>query len=131
MSMEIRRFEPRDFKEVSSWYHKRNLPHMPEELLPTLGFVVPGIAAAFLYRTDSKLAFLESCVANPETEKLERTLALNLLLKEITLAAKSEGIKLLIASSIRPTIADICLEHGFTEIGEYKTFAKELTWERP
>lgn len=126
IGMEARKFIPFDFEEINNWYYKRNLPSIPQHLLPPTGFIVPQIAAAFLYKTDSALAIIEGCISNPESFQEDRALALDLLLEQLVIEAKKEGFKMLMVSANKQSIIETCQEWEFKEVETFRTFVKEL-----
>src|SRR5712692_7696099 len=63
--LHMRRYESSDLAEMNEWYARRGMAPMDPAHLPTIGYIEPGVAAGFMYVTDSKLVFLENYVANP------------------------------------------------------------------
>ena len=81
--MEVRKYNPSDYFTVASWWSKQKWPVIPSDHLPEHGFIVDGIAAGFLYKTDSKFALLEFVIANPDTSKEDRSKALDLVIDSL------------------------------------------------
>lgn len=124
--MEIRRYTDSDYIIVSNWYRERNMIPVAKEILPPTGFVVPGVACCYLYNADSKLAIFDGCISNPNTTRRERIKALDLIMTQLLLEAKSLGCKTAISLVQHPTMKQVCQRARFSDIGEYKMFSKEL-----
>ncbi|MDY7231327.1 hypothetical protein [Hyalangium rubrum] len=89
-------FDPaQHFEQLKSWYQGRN-EVLTLDLLPQTGCVVPGKAAAFVYRTDSSVAWLEGIIAAPGLEKVERSLAVDAVVMGCVHEAKRLGFKMLV-----------------------------------
>lgn len=67
----IRRYEDSDFPMIESWFLKRGLEILPNEL-PEIGFIRNNAAAGFLYETGTKIALIENVVTNPDVSMFER-----------------------------------------------------------
>jgi hypothetical protein len=65
---------------IATWWHQRKLPIIPEDFLPKTGFIIPGYAACFLYKTDSSVAILENLISEPKCKPHERDHALDLVI---------------------------------------------------
>lgn len=82
--------------------------------LPTVGFIVPDVACAWLYVTDSDVAFMENVLSNPGASDEDRGAALDMITKEIFAAARQCGSKWLVgASNIESVISRAVNGHGF------------------
>jgi hypothetical protein len=122
----LRAFNPLDLDEMNRWYDLRGEPGVKIEMLPRLGFLAPGIAAGFLYQTDSALALVEGLVSNPEALLCKRAKALHLILGALTDAAKDFGFKLVIGSSKKTGPVALTLRQGFRKIGSFEMVVKEV-----
>jgi len=122
----IRSFNPLDLDEMNRWYTQRGEPAIKVEMLPRLGFLVPGVAAGFLYQTDSSMALVEGFVSNPEALLCKRVKALHLILEGLTSAARGFGFKLVVGSSKRTGPVSLTLRQGFRRIGSYEMVVKEV-----
>ena len=126
MSMEVRRYKPKDWDTVNSWFLSRNMPSMPKSVLPPTGFIVDGIGAAFLYKTDGGVALLENYISNPLTTHQERIEALDLVTEALVLEAVKCKFKVVVAFSKVLSVSDNCKNHNFKLLGTFEMFAKEL-----
>ena len=111
--------------QLNQWHSIRGLSPVNRGDLPSTGFIVLGIAAGFLYLTDSNLAFLDGYIANPETTSLERKPALDLITDCLMDAAQKAGVKRLVSLSANPSIQARSLSSGFTSHGTFQLFCKE------
>jgi len=88
----IRAYQKSDFEEVSSWFHKRNIP-ITESYLPKHGFISPGIAAGFIYSTDANFCIFECFISNPNTEENTRDMELKKIVTAMIQQAKELGFE--------------------------------------
>jgi hypothetical protein len=124
--MNIRAFSHLDLDEMNDWYTQRHEPTVPVEALPSLGFLVPGVAAGFLYQTDSSLAFVEGLVSNPNARLCVRARALALILEGLVEAARGFGFKQVIGMGRASGPVKLTLRQGFRRIGSYEMVVKEV-----
>lgn len=114
--MKISKFETLEhYEDVCYWWFQHDWPTLPREALPKTGFIVDGLAAGFLYKTDSTFAILEFIVGNPEANKEKRRQAIDLVVKELLNEAKNDGFKLIFSSISHPNLKKIYLNNGFKE----------------
>lgn len=112
--MEVREVDlSSDYIELVIWWSQHKWTPMPKDMLPGTGFIVPGFAAGFLYKTDCKIAMLEMVVANPKTDKEERSKALDLVIAKLIETAKEQGFKALFTSLNHPRLVERYATHGF------------------
>lgn len=111
--MNVRLYENSDYSEVAGWWLDQNWPIIPQDHLPEFGFIVPGIAAGFLYKTDSNFALLEFVIANPNSSKEDRANALDLVIENLILLAQELGFKSIFSSVTHPKLIDRYVNHGF------------------
>jgi hypothetical protein len=106
-----RRFEPKDFDQVNAWAKEWGSSYEPDQL-PAIGYIVDGIAAYFLYQTDSKCCWLENLIAKKDIEYHVRDKALSLIIDEILDEAKRLGFKVAYASTSRYQVALRAKKYG-------------------
>jgi len=110
----MRKFTIADLPEVNSWYRARNLPEVPAEALSLTGFIEPGVAAGWMYSTDSAIALCESYISNPEAAPVLRHHAMDEITAAIIEEAKTHGFKWVIAYSTATDLnARGTEKHGF------------------
>lgn len=126
--MRAERYSPSKHDEMLSlWCKLHRKKPFPKGWLSDTGFIVPGIIAAFLYRTNSKLGFVECIISNPNSSAEERQTGLDLVLSAIEREAKAAGI---IALQGQSAIASI-KSHGkrnawIVSEPKYRIFVKPL-----
>lgn len=84
--------------------------------LPTVGFIVPGIAGGFLMQTDTNSCIFEPFIANPESYGQDRDEALIQIMQDLLNAAKDKGYKRVFGFSTHPGMVSRALSLGFTII---------------
>lgn len=107
---------------MNSWCAARGLAPVDSHTLPQLGVIVPGVAAGFLYRTDSSLGFLDGFISNPAAPKEERAAAL--LHIGSVLTSQFDGRVLLVYTE-NAGVSRWCRENGYTARGSNDLFTKE------
>ncbi len=116
---------PRDLEETLAWYAARGEPSPAPDWFGR-GFTVPHVAAAFLYLTDSRRAYVEDVVTNPACSAEERHVALLELQTHIERVARDAGALYLVGWSHEADIAKRAGQCGYTDIGQYHGFARRL-----
>lgn len=120
--MQIRKYvSSQDYFSIAVWWNEQKWTSIPQDHLPEHGFIVEGIAAGFLYKTDSKFALLEFVIANPSTSKEERSEALDLIIDNLLNLAKELEFKSVFSSITHPKLVNRYKEHGFTVTDENMT----------
>lgn len=121
--MEILSFKKEDIKEVNDWYLKRRLPALEEDSFPQVGFVIRGIAAIFIYLTDSNIALIEGLISNPEVSFLKRGRALMSLIHTAHAAAQNlrERVVVLVKEE---SVEALALSLGYASIGKYELLVR-------
>jgi hypothetical protein len=61
----VEKFGFKHVDEINSWYEQRGLPTLGIREFPERGFVISGVAAVFVYLTDSSIALCEGLITNP------------------------------------------------------------------
>jgi len=116
--MNIRRYTVEDYKVVTSWWKAHNWPILPEQYLPKTGYVISNICAGWLYRTDSKIAWIEWIISNPKSNKLERAIGIKLLVKTLLDKAKELGFDVVFSSIKHPNLMAQFKSQGFVVADE-------------
>ena len=124
--MNVRRYRPDDFSQLQQWGERYHITYS-EENLPTIGFIVPGIAAYFLYETKTKVVFLENMIANSDAPKAERSEALKLIVERILSEAKRMGYHVAYACTDIPSVIQRAVASGATFKTKYVLLQKDLT----
>lgn len=114
------------YAELCSWFHARNMPAPALEYLPTNGVIVPGVAAGFVYLTDTPVCILDCFITNPEAPSEERSAALDLITIRLEAFARAHGAKLLICTTKHESLKDRAIELGFNDLGPSFSLGKEI-----
>ena len=123
----IKRYAPEDFIEIMSWYEKRGTKFDDYNLLPSVGFVVPGVGAGFIYMTDRPVAFIEGYITNPDASSNNRSEALDAITFHLLCHARTHGCKIVKCETIHNDIASRGMNnHGFKVLGKVTSLVKEL-----
>lgn len=96
------------------------------EMLPTHGWIEPGVAAGFMYLTDSRLGIVEHIVTHPDAPSDARHSALDMIIDKAHLLAAEQGVRWLVAWLKDEGIASRARRHGMTLGGEWRCGVKEL-----
>ena len=114
-------------ESVRSWCRERSMSVFPEAWLPEIVFIVPGVLAAWLYKTDSGCAWIENVISNPETTKEERAEAIDAVSGACVAEARRSGFAYVLGFSAIPTVKACAERLGFTVSQEpYFTLVKEI-----
>jgi hypothetical protein len=111
----IRYVREEHFELVRGWLRSREQDIVPRAL-PENGFIVPGKAAGFLYRTDSSVAWIENIVAAPGLSREERNEAVDAVVAAIIERAKELGFELLVGYTLLDVVVKRAERFGFTHV---------------
>lgn len=124
---ETRRYTPADHAELSNWWTAHNLPIIPPNALPVVGFMVQGVAAGFLYQTDSDVALVENFISNPASHWDDRQTALDSITQHLIDYARFKGRLYLMAMTQSQAIFDRALHFGFKPNGAFHVLNLDLS----
>lgn len=116
---------------ISSWGVERGMmtqdAAVDAALYPPTGFVVNGILASWLYLTNSSLAYIDSTIADPKSEKDARRAAMVEMLPLIVEEARAHGVKVLCTLAYHRSFAELLGDGGFTTLPDaYTVFIRRL-----
>jgi hypothetical protein len=115
------------YEMLAGWWRGHGQEPPPLEVLPKVGFVVPGYAAGFFYRTDSTVAIVEWLLANPDAETTQRSEALDRVCAAIIEEARALGFKLLTATMTSAAVIRRAQAHGLSVLpGNYTALCRTL-----
>lgn len=112
-----------DLKEIVEWYNDRKLVSKQINLdwFSDTGFIVPGIAAGFVYfSSNSKRAYIEDFITNPKSSKDDRNNALDLIANQIESICRQHKVKYIVATTNVKAIIVRAINHGY--LTDNKTF---------
>jgi len=104
------------FETVRSWMEARN-EVITLDALPQTGFIIPGMAAGFLYRTDSSVAMIEGLVAAPGVEREVRDQAVDAIVLAVIAEAQRLGFKTLTGTTVLEAVVKRAERLGFIYVG--------------
>jgi hypothetical protein len=122
----LREFTHSDLEQINDWYEAQHFGTIELSNLPKFGLVEPGVAAGFLYQTDSDFAILEGFVSNPGSDRKVRNEALDILTDALCKKALELGFRKVLAITTNSRIASRALKHNFSPLGDFKMLKKEL-----
>ena len=121
MELIVRALQESDWETLQEWWAKWNWPVMSKELLPLNGcgglMIYKGgqlIAAGFLYLSNSKVAWLDWIISNPEYKESDRKQALVLLIDELEKVALAQDYSIIISIARNKSLINIHKELGYT-----------------
>lgn len=88
---------------IAKWWLAHNFPVIPSDALPKTGFIAVNekkemVCAAWLYSTDSTLAWMEWYISNPLAAKSEISEGLDLVIDKLTEVAREAGFTTIFTS---------------------------------
>jgi hypothetical protein len=104
------------FEQIRLWLELRNEVITPDAL-PQTGFIIPGKAAGFLYRTDSSVAWIEGLVAAPGLSREERSQAVDAVVAAVCREARKLGFKTLVGYTVLDVVVERAKRFGFSHVG--------------
>jgi hypothetical protein len=110
--MQVRRYEPEDYAQISQWALDGWDTDYTEDQFPKTGLIVDGIAALFLYSTDSSICFLENMISNKKSDPDLKEEALNLLMGSMLELANELGFKVAYATTRNSKVIVRAIKHG-------------------
>lgn len=111
--MDVQHVTADDRPTLDAWCVAHGKKPFPKGWLPPTGYWVPGVLAAFLYRTDSRVAYIECVISNPDTSKEERKSAMLAVGEAIAEHARGDGFLWLFGLTEYPTVADNARLKGY------------------
>lgn len=122
----IRAFNKSDYEEIATWYAGRDQPIPTPKALPEIGYIEPGVAAGFLFRTDANWCLIESYIAHPNSDSKVRSEALDLITFALIQTAKEMGFRHIVSMTKNEAIIQRAKKHDFKSMGQYEMLSKEI-----
>lgn len=123
--MAVRKYEKSDLNEVLGWFHVRNI-EMAADYLPETGFIEPGIAAGFIYKTDANFCIFESFISNSDINGSFRHKALSEIVTAMIDESKKMGYKQAFGFATSQTMIRIGMEQEFKFVETCSTIVRTL-----
>lgn len=95
-----------DYHVLCNWWRQHEWPAIPKDHLPVTGYIIDNVCAGFLYKTDSKIAWIEFIISNKECDKQLRNDGLNNLITKLTDVAKEDGFTSIFTSVSHPKLIE-------------------------
>lgn len=93
--MEIRRYTEDDYPMLAEWWKEWDFMPIPKHILSDIGVIVDDTAAAFLYVTNSSVAWIQWYISDKKISPLKRSRCFDALVKTLTDIAEMHGAKML------------------------------------
>lgn len=122
----IRPFIASDLSEINGWYAAHGRSGVAAHQIPETGRVVPGVAAGFLYVTDSSIGFLDGYVTNRERRLRERSAAVDEITESLLVEARELGCRHVVAICMSRGVSRRARKHGLRDIGPAMIAAREV-----
>lgn len=116
-----------DYPVLAGFWRAQGWSPVPAQDLPPTGVVIEDeetgtlLAAGFLYKTDSSIAWLEFIVGNPKADRTPRRLAVDLVITRLTEHAKQSGFRNVFSSLEHKGLIRRYKNHGFVETDKEMT----------
>jgi hypothetical protein len=126
--MRIDKFNIEEHKDIiDSWCDGWKMSRFPDWWLPETGFIAENTLAAFMYKTDSGVAYIECVISNPEKPHKERNAAMRDVNTAIEDEAKRLGFRVLLGLTANYEVAKASEEEGYQVTKpKYAILKKEL-----
>jgi len=123
--MRIRNYDHSDYDEIKQWWSDRNqIPVAPEALSTTGAVCVRAdeirLAAAWLYLSNSKLAYLGWVIGRPNTAYYEVHEAITLVTSHLVNLADVLGFPSIISTSGNRGLTRILKRNGLISFGPHE-----------
>lgn len=121
MELTVRALQESDWDTLQEWWAKWNWPIVAKDMLPLNGcgglMICKDnqlIAAGFLYLSNSKVAWLDWIISNPEYKESDRKAALILLIDSLEEVAKQQNYSIIISIARNKSLINIHRGLGYT-----------------
>jgi hypothetical protein len=121
MELQARSLQESDWGTMQAWWKAWGWPEVTKDLMPLegLGGLMiekngVAIASGFLYLTNSKVAWTEWIVSDPEYRQEDRAEALSMLVSGLENIAVSAGYKIILSVGRNKGLLNIHKELGYT-----------------
>lgn len=126
LQMNYEDYNDSHYDELARWWRDWDIEPISREMLPRTGVVVLGLAAGFLYCTDSNLCILDCYVSNPDRPGKERTEAIDIVTYVLIEKARAMKFGLIKADTKVPSIKERAIKNGFHYVGEFSAFSRGI-----
>lgn len=125
--MKARLVMGKDLEQLQEWYKEWNQPIPSRRSFPYIGFMVDGIAAGFLYQTDSTVCLLDGYITNRKMSHDARYEAMEEITSKLLNEALYRGFHEVIALTKIPKIKERLLNNwNFNDSGQYTLLTRVM-----
>jgi len=124
--MTVRRYEREDFDQIANWAREGYGTDYEEHQFPETGFIVDGVAAYFLYQTDSSICYLENLISNPKADVELKAKGITLVVDALLEEAKEQGFSVAYATTGIPTVVFRAMQYGAHAQAKQTLLTKKL-----
>lgn len=110
--------------QIQHWITQWGMDETVVEFLPTTGFIIEGLAAIFIYETNSLVCYIEGFISNRNIKISDAVL--NRLGQTAIDAAKEKGFKRMIAITELPVVAERAVGLGFKKQSKQDLLQRKL-----
>lgn len=108
------------YELLSPWFNHYWGATPPADMLPDDGYLIYSdsngpVVAGFIYKTNSKLCWVEHVIGNPEADKEERKEGIHVLIDALTSRSKALGFRYAFTATTHQNMIGYYKEHGFVE----------------
>ncbi len=116
--MQVRSYNSlQDYKTIQKWMQGYSDFTTPEAWLSDTGFMIDNHACVFLYTTNSKIAYLEFLIGNPEIKDKDiKNEALNKVIEHAMKIASNIGYKFIFAFIEKEYVENRFIDLNFNNV---------------
>lgn len=122
--------EPYDHGEhvarLNKWLSMHGLRVPDRRLFSDCGFIVDKVAIGFLFKTNSKQAYIDHVAADPNASSDIRSAALTKLFFYLEELARKDGFLMVTALAQLPSMKRRFEAHGFSAYGDFSLYYKVI-----
>jgi hypothetical protein len=123
----LRPFDPDEhLTSVRAWGVAQGIAPLTLDLLPSVGFIEPGVAVGWMYQTDSRIGFLDEFITNPVASGKSRRTAVDAIGLALIAHAKQGGMLRLFVHTAHRSIGRMCIRRGFAYRGPSHILSMEV-----
>ncbi len=115
--MESRPYSLAQHSILAGWWVAHGYPPVSPEMLPPTGIIIwqglQPLVAGFLYLTSSKLCLFEGMISNPESDRIERGRAVDMLIDSVMKLASDNKATAMMIIGNHPKLLKRFINKGF------------------
>ena len=123
MSLTVRPVTPADLPAIGHWHREHHAGFDPE-CLPALGWIVPSVAAGFMWLVENRMAMVDALVTSNTASADARAEGLKLVIDTMERYCEDNGIRRVFAISSDRSVGVRCVQHGLRPAGQFVLYSK-------